>query len=109
MHSIHLLSQIFHRTKLKLGKNTRDSSSADWHDQSQPLYGMPIDTYPIQPQLLHKSGINPQPPLWDRPARQQGTLASAPGRQQRAPPPLHVVVISAQIEVNGPLSTHIFF
>jgi hypothetical protein len=29
--------------------NTQDSSATDWHDQSQPLYGMPIDTYPRQP------------------------------------------------------------
>jgi hypothetical protein len=30
-------------------ENTRDSSATDWHDQSQSLYGMPIDTYPGQP------------------------------------------------------------
>jgi hypothetical protein len=31
------------------GGNTRDSSVADCHDQSQPLYGMSMDTYPGQP------------------------------------------------------------
>jgi hypothetical protein len=36
--------------EVELGKNTRDSSVVDCHDQSQPLYGMSIDTYPGQPQ-----------------------------------------------------------
>jgi hypothetical protein len=36
--------------EVELGENTRDSSAAGCHDQSQPLYGMPIDTYPRQPQ-----------------------------------------------------------
>jgi hypothetical protein len=36
--------------EVELGENTRDSSSIGCHDQSQPLYGMPIDTYPGQPQ-----------------------------------------------------------
>jgi hypothetical protein len=30
----------------------RDSSATECHDQSQPLYGMSIDTYPGQPQPL---------------------------------------------------------
>jgi hypothetical protein len=30
---------------VELGENTRDSSATCCHDQSQPLYGMPIDTY----------------------------------------------------------------
>jgi hypothetical protein len=36
--------------EVELGENTRDSSAAGCHDQSQPHYGMPIDTYPGQPQ-----------------------------------------------------------
>jgi hypothetical protein len=36
--------------EVELGKNTRDSSATCCHDQSKPLYGMPIDTYPRQPQ-----------------------------------------------------------
>jgi hypothetical protein len=32
--------------EVELGKNTCDSSAIGCHDQSQPLYGMPIDTYP---------------------------------------------------------------
>jgi hypothetical protein len=35
--------------EVELGENTCDSSAADWHGQSQPLYGMPMDTYPGQP------------------------------------------------------------
>jgi hypothetical protein len=35
---------------VELGENTRDSSATCCHDQSQPLYGMPIDTYRGQPQ-----------------------------------------------------------
>jgi hypothetical protein len=33
-----------------LGENTRNSLAIGCHDQSQPLYGMPMDTYPEQPQ-----------------------------------------------------------
>jgi hypothetical protein len=37
-----------------LGENTRNSSATGCHDQSQPLYGMPMDTYPEQPQISNK-------------------------------------------------------
>jgi hypothetical protein len=36
--------------KVETRENTRDSSALNWHDQSQPLYGMLIDTYSRQPQ-----------------------------------------------------------
>jgi hypothetical protein len=36
--------------EVELGENTHDSSTTDCHDQSQPLYGMPMDTYPRQAQ-----------------------------------------------------------
>jgi hypothetical protein len=36
--------------EVELGENTRDSSATGCHDQSQPLYGMPIDMYPGQQQ-----------------------------------------------------------
>jgi hypothetical protein len=48
--------------EVELGENTRNSSATGCHDQSQPLYGMPMDTYPEQPQIgnkladLHMSG-----------------------------------------------------
>jgi hypothetical protein len=41
---------IFPSHEGETGENTRDSSATNWDDQSQPLYGMPIDTYPVQPQ-----------------------------------------------------------
>jgi hypothetical protein len=36
--------------EVELGENTSNSSATGCHDQSQPLYGMPMDTYPEQPQ-----------------------------------------------------------
>jgi hypothetical protein len=48
--------------EVELGDNARNTSARGCHDQSQPLYGMPIDTYPEQPQIgsktvdLHMSG-----------------------------------------------------
>jgi hypothetical protein len=36
--------------EFELGKNTRNSSATRCHDQLQPLYVMPIDTCPGQPQ-----------------------------------------------------------
>jgi hypothetical protein len=48
--------------EVELGGNTRNTSAVGCHDQSQPLYGMPMDTYPEQPQIgsktadLHMSG-----------------------------------------------------
>jgi hypothetical protein len=40
----------FHLHEVELGENTHDSSATGCHDQSQPLYGMPIDMYPGQQQ-----------------------------------------------------------
>ena len=48
--------------EVELGDNTRNTSARGCHDQSQPLYGMLMDTYPEQPQIgsktadLHMSG-----------------------------------------------------
>jgi hypothetical protein len=48
--------------EVELGGNTRNTSAIGCHDQSQPLYGMPMDMYPEQPQIgcktadLHMSG-----------------------------------------------------
>jgi hypothetical protein len=41
--------------EVELGGNTRNTSAVGCHDQSQPLYGMPMDTYPEQPQIDSKS------------------------------------------------------
>jgi hypothetical protein len=52
--------------EVELGGNTRNTSTIGCHDQSQPLYGMPMDTYPEQPQIgsksadLHISGPSPR-------------------------------------------------
>jgi hypothetical protein len=41
--------------EVELGGNTRNISAIGCHGQSQPLYGMPMDTYPEQPQIDSKS------------------------------------------------------
>jgi hypothetical protein len=41
--------------EVELGGSTRNTSAIGCHDQSQPLYGMPMDTYPEQPQIGSKS------------------------------------------------------
>jgi hypothetical protein len=41
--------------EVELGDNTRNTSAIGCHDQSQPLYGMSMDTYPEQPQIGSKS------------------------------------------------------
>jgi hypothetical protein len=40
--------------EVELGGTTRNTSATGCHDQSQPLYGMPMDTYPEQPQIGSK-------------------------------------------------------
>jgi hypothetical protein len=44
----------FSSHEVELGGNTRNTSATGCHDQSQPLYGMPMDTYPEQPQIGSK-------------------------------------------------------
>jgi hypothetical protein len=41
--------------EVELGGNTRNTSAIGCHDQSQPLYGIPMNTYPEQPQIGSKS------------------------------------------------------
>jgi hypothetical protein len=41
--------------EVEVGGNTRNTSAIGCHDQSQPLYGMPMDAYPEQPQIGSKS------------------------------------------------------
>jgi hypothetical protein len=43
----------FSSHEVELGGNTRNTSATGCHDQ--PLYGMPMDTYPEQPQIGSKS------------------------------------------------------
>jgi hypothetical protein len=42
--------------KVESGENMCDSSATGFHDQSQPLYRMLIDTCPRQPQSLTQIG-----------------------------------------------------
>jgi hypothetical protein len=46
---------IFFSHEVELGGNTRNTSATGCHDQSQPLYGMLMDTYPEQPQIGSKT------------------------------------------------------
>jgi hypothetical protein len=41
--------------EVEVGGNTCNTSAIGCHDQSQPLYGMPMDAYPEQPQIDSKS------------------------------------------------------
>jgi hypothetical protein len=41
--------------EVELEGNTRNTLATGCHNQSQPLYGMPMDTYPEQPQIGSKS------------------------------------------------------
>jgi hypothetical protein len=41
--------------EVELGCNTRNTSAIGCYSQSQPLYEMPMDTYPEQPQIGSKS------------------------------------------------------
>jgi hypothetical protein len=36
--------------EVKTKENAHNSSAANWHDQSHPLHGMPMNTSPEQPQ-----------------------------------------------------------
>jgi hypothetical protein len=46
---------IFSSHEVEVGGNTCNTSVTGCHDQSQPLYGMLMDTYPKQPQIGSKS------------------------------------------------------
>jgi hypothetical protein len=64
--------------EVELGGNTCNTSATGCHDQSQPLYGMPMDTYPEQPQIGSKSADlhmpGPSHVSADRPGQQQSSL-----------------------------------
>jgi hypothetical protein len=55
VHLINLVFQNFPLHEVELRGNTRNTSVIGCHDQSQPLYGMPMDTYPEQLQIGSKS------------------------------------------------------
>jgi hypothetical protein len=57
--------------EVELGGNTCNTSAIGCHDQSQPLCGIPMDTYPEQPQIgsksadLHMSGPTTVGPIFN--------------------------------------------
>jgi hypothetical protein len=73
--------------EVELGGNTRNTSVIGCHDQSQPLYGMPMDTYPEQPQIGSKSADLHMP---GPSARERGPSGSATARTIFNELPTHV-------------------
>jgi hypothetical protein len=78
--------------EVELRGNTRNTSAIGCHNQSQPLYGMSMDTYPEQPQIgtksadLHMSGPS------DRERGPSGTATAGPifnELPRHAPEPRH--------------------
>jgi hypothetical protein len=78
--------------EVELGDNARNTSARGCHDQLQPLYGMPMDTYPEQPQIgsktadVHMSGPSA------RERRPSGTATAGPifnELPRHAPEPPH--------------------
>jgi hypothetical protein len=60
--------------EVELGGNTRNTSAIGCHNHSQPLYGMPMDTYPEQPQIDNKSADLHMP---EPSARERGPFGPA--------------------------------
>ena len=81
MHLTNLALQIFDHTtshEVELGGNTRNTSAVSCHDQSQPLYGMPMDTYPEQPQIGSKTTDLHMPEPFARERRPSGPATAGP-------------------------------
>jgi hypothetical protein len=64
--------------EVESGGNTCNTSAVGCHDQSQPLYGMPMDTYPSN----RKSAVNH--PICTCPDRPH-VSADRPGQQRSCP------------------------
>jgi hypothetical protein len=78
--------------EVELGDNVRNTSAIGCHDQSQPLYGMPMDTYPEQPQIGSKSADLHMPGPSARERGQSGPATVGPtfnGLPRHAPKPQH--------------------
>jgi hypothetical protein len=73
---------IFSSHEVKTRENTRNSSAKVWHDQSQPLYRMLIDTCHVQPQPPAQIGGKPVDLRMTRPSarehRPSGPMAADP-------------------------------
>jgi hypothetical protein len=79
--------------EVELGGNTCNTSAIGCHDQSQPLYGMPMDTYPEQPQIDSKSVDLYMPGLSARERGPSGPATAGPifnELPRHAPEPPHM-------------------
>jgi hypothetical protein len=79
--------------EVELGGNTRNTSAIGCHDQSQPLYGMSMDTYPEQPQIDNKSADLHMPGPSARERGQSGPATIGPifnELPRHAPEPQHM-------------------
>jgi hypothetical protein len=79
--------------EVELGGNTRNTSATGCHDQPQPLYGMPMDTYPEQPQISSKSANlhMPGPSARERGPSESATVGPIFNELPRhAPKPQHM-------------------
>jgi hypothetical protein len=78
---------------VELGGNTRNTSAISCHDQSQPLYGMPMDTYREQPQIGSKSADLHMPGSFARERGPSGPATVGPifnELPRHAPEPQHM-------------------
>jgi hypothetical protein len=64
--------------EVELGGNTRNTLAIGCHNQSQPLYGMPMDTYPEQPQIGSKTADLHMPGLSARERGPSGPVTAGP-------------------------------
>jgi hypothetical protein len=83
----------FSSHEVELGDNMRNTSAICCHDQSQPLYGMPMDIYPEQPQIDSKSADLHMPGPSAREVGPSGPATAGPtfnGLPRHAPEPQHM-------------------
>jgi hypothetical protein len=79
--------------EVELGGNTRNTSTIGCHNQSQPLYGMPMDTYLGQPQIGSKSANLHMPGPSARERGPSGPVTAGPifnELPRHAPEPQHM-------------------
>jgi hypothetical protein len=79
--------------EVELGGNMRNTSAIGCHNQSQPLYGMLMDTYPEQPQIGSKSADLHMPGPSTREREPSGPATAGPifnELPRHAPEPPHV-------------------
>jgi hypothetical protein len=78
---------------VELRGNTRNTSAICCHDRSQPLYGMPMNIYPEQPQIGSKSADLHMPGPFARDRGSSGPATTGPifnELPRHAPEPQHM-------------------